>query len=189
MTAWQYDNTERYHGVSVWWEHVTAWKVPLDYPIGFMWLSESIALDKALYSTRNCYIFLISPQKHMSQLTTKPTIRPVWLAKTQISLYIHPVWQGFLFIPLRIAQRLLKKAHEQWRLWSDCTDGHADLSLHWSHKVYCWFCCALTHCWYSALTSVGGKGLNCLLFFQDSLQHFSPFGFIIFNFHVRWLLL
>ena len=38
----------------------------------------------------------------MSQRTTKPTIRPVWPAKTQISLYTHPVWQGFLFIPLWI---------------------------------------------------------------------------------------
>ena len=34
--------------------------------------------------------------------------RPVWPAKTQISLYIHPVWQGFSFIPLWIAWRLLR---------------------------------------------------------------------------------
>ena len=47
-----------------------------------------------------------STYKHMSQRTTKPTIRPVWPAKTQISLYIHLVWQGFSFIPLWIAGRL-----------------------------------------------------------------------------------
>ena len=29
-----------------------------------------------------------------------PTIRPVWPAKGQRSLYIHPRWQGFWFIPL-----------------------------------------------------------------------------------------
>ena len=43
----------------------------------------------------------------MSQRTTKPTIRPVQPAKTQINLYIYPVWKGFSFIPLWIA----------WRLW------------------------------------------------------------------------
>ena len=46
----------------------------------------------------------------MSQRTTKPTITPVWPEKTQISLYIHQVWQGFSFIPLWIALRL-RKAH------------------------------------------------------------------------------
>ena len=35
----------------------------------------------------------------MSQLTTKHSIRPVWPAKTQISLYTHPVCQGFSFTP------------------------------------------------------------------------------------------
>ena len=34
----------------------------------------------------------------ISQHKTKPTIRPVWPAKTRICLYIHPVWQGFSFI-------------------------------------------------------------------------------------------
>ena len=45
-----------------------------------------------------------------SQPMTKPTIRSIWPAKTQISLYIHLVQQGFLIITLSIAQRL-QKAH------------------------------------------------------------------------------
>ena len=35
--------------------------------------------------------------------TTKPTIRPVRPANTQISLHIHLVWQGVSFTPLWIA--------------------------------------------------------------------------------------
>ena len=38
----------------------------------------------------------------MTQLTTKPTLRPVWPANIRISLYIHPAWQGFSFIRLWI---------------------------------------------------------------------------------------
>ena len=28
----------------------------------------------------------------------------------------------------------------QWRLWSDCDDAQADLSLCWAHRTFCWFC-------------------------------------------------
>ena len=47
----------------------------------------------------------LKKKTQLSQRTTKPTIRPVWPAKTQISRYIHPVWQGFSFIPVWIARR------------------------------------------------------------------------------------
>ena len=44
--------------------------------------------------------------KTYGERTTKPTIRPRRPAKTQTSLYIHPVRQEFLFIPLWISRRL-----------------------------------------------------------------------------------
>ena len=78
----------------------------------------------------------------MNQRTTKPTIRPVWLAKPLIGLYIHPVCQGFSLISVLIVWRL-KKAHAIREDWSDCADAQADLSFHWSHKSYCRFCHAL----------------------------------------------
>ena len=34
---------------------------------------------------------------------------------------------------------------DQRRLWSDCADAQADLSLRWSHKSHCRFCRALAH--------------------------------------------
>ena len=46
----------------------------------------------------------------MIQRTTKPTLRPVWPAKTQISLFIHQERQRFSSIPLWIPQ-MLQKAH------------------------------------------------------------------------------
>ena len=50
--------------------------------------------------------------KNLIQCTTNPKVRPVWPAKTQISLYIHPVWQEFSFIPLWTTWR-----SNQPRLW------------------------------------------------------------------------
>ena len=88
----------------------------------------------------------------MRQCMTKPTIRPMWQVKTRISLYIHPVWQGFSFIPLWIARGLLMACVIS-KDWSDCVDAQADLSLCWLHKSYCRFCRALAHivykniCW------------------------------------------
>ena len=55
----------------------------------------------------------------MSQHEKKLTVRPVWPAKTQLSLYVYSEWQGFSFIPLWIAWRLYK-AHAISEDWSDC---------------------------------------------------------------------
>ena len=75
---------------------------------------------------------------------TKPTIRPVWPAKTQIRLFIHPVLQGFSFIPQNIPEAVEDNAIRLPRLWSDCTAAQADLCLCLSHKSYFRFCRALT---------------------------------------------
>ena len=45
-------------------------------------------------------------QKHIIQRTIKTYNKTMWPVKTQISLYIQPIWQGFSFIPLWIARRL-----------------------------------------------------------------------------------
>ena len=45
----------------------------------------------------------INPKFNLSQLTTKPTKKPVCQSKIQISLYIHKIRQGFSFIPIWIA--------------------------------------------------------------------------------------
>ena len=42
------------------------------------------------------------------QRTTNSTIRPVWPAKTQIGMYIHPVWQWFSFIPILNSQEAME---------------------------------------------------------------------------------
>ena len=35
----------------------------------------------------------------------------------------------------------------QRRLWSDWVDAQADLSHHWAHMSFCWFCCAVALVW------------------------------------------
>ena len=45
-------------------------------------------------------------RKQLSQCTTNPTTGTVLPAKTKITLYIYPVWQGISFIPLWKARKL-----------------------------------------------------------------------------------
>ena len=69
----------------------------------------------------NIIIFLGSPRKHMTQGTTKPTIRLVWPAKAQISLCIHAVWSessliACAFYSLWAVQRRMNRSpcHTGW---------------------------------------------------------------------------
>ena len=79
---------------------------------------------------------------NLSLHTSKPTIRLVWPAKTQISLYIQTVCQGSCYSSLNSLE-VKEGTGDQRRLWSDCADAQSDLSLRWSHKSYCRFCRAL----------------------------------------------
>ena len=81
----------------------------------------SFRLNIVMHKTISAiFTFRIYSNK-MSQRTIKPTIIPVWPTKTQISLYIHPVWQGFSFIPRWIAGRHMRSANSDqttFFLWS-----------------------------------------------------------------------
>ena len=75
------------------------------------------------------------------------TVRP---AKTQISLGIRPVWSESSLS----AWRKLGSIATHWahgKDWSDWADAQADLSLHWAHTPFCWFCHEATQmlkqCW------------------------------------------
>ena len=72
----------------------------------------------------------------------------MWPSKTQTSLYIHSVWQGFSLIPQN-SPEVVEGMCDQGRLRSDCTDVQTDLSLLWSQKFYCRFFHSLTHFFWS----------------------------------------
>ena len=134
-------------GITV-WHHSASLVMPDSNPQdGYFYLHLAPMIDsyishwrlEPVYKGMSC----CCSYNHMSQHMKKPTIWPMWPAKTQISLYIHTVWQGFLFIPLWIAHRL-EKAH----VISEDSDRTAKmhrLSLCWSHKSYCRFCLVLAH--------------------------------------------
>ena len=78
---------------------------------------------------------------YMRCLMTKPTKWPVHPAKTQISLAICPVWsESSLSIWRNIGPLITYWGHSEWRLWSDWTDGQADLILRWAHLSFCLLC-------------------------------------------------
>ena len=73
---------------------------------------------------------------------TKPTIRPVLPAKTQISLYIHPVAMALVY-PSLDRPEAVRGTCDKRRHRSDCADAQSDLCLRLPHKSYCRFCRAL----------------------------------------------
>ena len=78
----------------------------------------------------------------MSQLMTKPTMRLVRPAETQISMSICTVWSVFadrmcLLRPPGYPKRDKREPLPYW------VDVQAALSLCWSHRSYCRFCHAL----------------------------------------------
>ena len=75
---------------------------------------------------------------------TKTKIRPVWPATTQLGLYLHQIWQVLVHSSLNSIEAV-EGTCDQRRLWSDCADAQADLSLRWSHKSSSRFCRALGH--------------------------------------------
>ena len=59
---------------------------------------------------------------------------------------VHPPSMTRVLIhPSLDSQEAVEGSCDQQRLWSDCADGQADLSICWWHKSYCRFCCALAH--------------------------------------------
>ena len=81
---------------------------------------------------------------HVSHSTTKPAKWHVHSVKTAISLGIHQVWSE----PSLCAQWVAKDSmllHVDSEDWSDWVDAQANLSLHWAHRSFCWFCHALAH--------------------------------------------
>ena len=79
--------------------------------------------------------------EHMDFNVRKHTFRHVRPAKILISLRIRAVW------PESSLEAV--SSCEQRRLWSDCADAHADLSLHLAHMsegtfFFTWFTCRQT---------------------------------------------
>ena len=73
--------------------------------------------------------------------TNKMTVRP---AKTQISLGIRPVWSESSLCAQWVAKDP-SFLHADCEDWSDWVDAQADLSLHWAHMPFCWFCHEAAH--------------------------------------------
>ena len=82
--------------------------------ISLKWLDTDLVCGYDSWNFRWLSTFIFKMSRHM----TKPTVKPVWPAKTQISLYSHPVWQGFRFILLWTARRLL---NHKWSAKTDQT--------------------------------------------------------------------
>ena len=93
------------------------------------WISLMFSLHCRLRSLRNLYISL-SVRKR-----TFGYVRP---AKIQVSLHIHTVWSEPSLGAFLDSQGCIVSSSGQRRLWSDCADAQAYLSLRWAHvRRYC----------------------------------------------------
>ena len=86
---------------------------------------------------------------------TKPT---KWLCtqQTQISLGIRPVWSESSLCSQWVAKDP-SFLHADSEDWSDWADAQADLSLHWAHMPFCWFCHELAHFVFNQDECIGFK--------------------------------
>ena len=104
---------------------------------------------------------------NMSRRMTKAAKWPVRLVKTQISLGFCPVWsESSLSAWRNIGPLSTCWAHSED--WSDWVDAQADLSLHWAHMSFCWFCHAAAHiCWNCLLHNAKGSNYFLHKLFRD----------------------
>ena len=82
-------------------------------------------------------IFIIYSKKQMRHSLTKPTKWHVHPLKTLISLGIRPVWSESSLCTYGLLRT------QCFFMRTDRADAKADLSLHWTHMSFCWFCHAV----------------------------------------------
>ena len=68
-----------------------------------------------------------------------------WSAKTQIILGIRPLWSVFA-VRMKKPWVLSYTLSSHRRLWSDCADAQADLSLRWPHTHFVGFVMSQLNC-------------------------------------------
>ena len=83
----------------------------------------------------NLTVLISNKMSHIMRKPTKWNVRP---AKTQISQM--PRLISVFAVRMKKAWVLSYHFSAQWRLWSDWADAQADLSLHWVHMPFSWFC-------------------------------------------------
>ena len=66
----------------------------------------------------------------------KPRLRSAW-----VFVQYDRSLRCALNVKLRTQGSFMRMA----RLWSDWVDAQTDLSLHWAHRSFCWFCRAAAH--------------------------------------------
>ena len=90
---------------------------------------------------------LSSTSRYMSRLMTKLTKWHVCPPNTQISLGIRPVWSESSLCAHWVAKDI-SFLHADSEDWWDWADAQADLSLRWSHMLFCWFCHEAAQLWF-----------------------------------------
>ena len=120
------------------------WHVPYTQAQG--WCSES-GLPSIHRQTASEKSFA---KTDMSHDMTKPTkwvcaqqrLSSAW-ASTLTDQGIHPVWS--VFAVHSMGSKDPRFIHADSEDWSDWADAQADLSLHWAHRSFCWFCHVAAH--------------------------------------------
>ena len=101
-----------------------------------------------LLSILNCQSFH-RPGNTVSLDVRKPTFGHAHPAKIQISLRIRAVWSESSMCIILDSEWCQVSSCGQRRLWSDCADAQADLSLRWAHMSEGTFSIIETHSYYA----------------------------------------
>ena len=111
------------------------WKLVLCQPIP---VSLNTRMWKIIWLGRNCFMFYPFELPH--DKTNKMTCEP----SEDSDQPGHPPSLIRVFaVRMKKHWVLSDPLSAQQRLWSDWADAQADLSLHWMHIPFCWFCHAV----------------------------------------------
>ena len=122
---------------------VTNCKTTRNFTSLIVWSHEVLSFFWCLFSHVSTQVRYKLQQRslYLSQCPTKPTIRPVRPAKTQI---IHAVWSESSLIACLLLPPGYPKRDKRESL-PHGMDVQADLSLCWLNRSYCRFCRAPAH--------------------------------------------
>ena len=100
------------------------------FPLRAVWRRREVSISLSQLLPLNAYSLLLWL---VSQRAIKPRIRPLWLAKTQVSLYTH-IMARIHVHPSLDSPEAVEATCDQWKLWSDCA-GRTSLIVgfvaHW----------------------------------------------------------
>ena len=164
------------------------WKLSVFFVVKF-----SIYLNRCVFVM---YVFLcfgcpamflyLLKEKKINQPAYNKTYNKTCVTSKDSEQPVHPPSMARVLVyPSLDSPKSLEDTRNQRRLWSDCVDAQADLSLHWSHKFNYRFCQALVQIIFSFTIDLLRLGISFTIITANCFQ-LGKSNILIFQFLNHW---